>query len=601
MLKKILLPTMLLILAYGFWVSPNFKAIAAGVAIFLFGMLSLEEGFKAFTGGALDRLLKRATSSTARSVLFGVISTSVMQSSSLVSVITISFLSAGLLTLAAGIGIIFGANLGTTTGAWLIAGFGLKVNIAAYAMPLLVFGVILVFQSSKSLKGIGYIFAGLGFLFLGIHYMKEGFETFKETIDLAKYAVSGYPGVLLFTAIGIFATVVMQSSHATLVLIITALAAGQITYENALALAIGANVGTTITAILGSLSANEAGKRLAVAHLVFNVVTGAIAIAFIYQLVDLVNHVSAIVGIADDDYTLKLAVFHSIFNLLGIVVMLPLVNMLVVWLEKLLPEKKPEVDQPMYLLESSEEFPATAVQAVRRETERVFQAATRIVIDGLGMKKEQVFSEADLDQAAAAHTRIHKFDIDAMYKRHIKGIYSGILGFISRTQFSRSDESSTDLQQLREANTQLVEAVKDIEEMQENLARYVGSENKVMREAYNRLRVQIALVVRDLEEIRASGDGVSSMSSLDALRLVADEDRNNNQEALGQLIGQSVVTPEMGSSLINDSVFAHHISENLIRAASTLFATGDSEISEAVQDVALEDSDLTQMAKRTGS
>ena len=117
-------------------------------------------------------------------------------------------------------------------------------------MPLLAFGVILIFQSSKSLKGIGYILAGLGFLFLGIHYMKEGFETFKDTINLAEYAVAGYPGSAV-TAIGIFATVVMQSSHATLVLTITALAAGQITYENALALAIGANVGTTITAILG--------------------------------------------------------------------------------------------------------------------------------------------------------------------------------------------------------------------------------------------------------------------------------------------------------------------------------------------------------------
>ena len=283
-MKKILLPVILLVLAYGFWVSPNFKAIAAGVAIFLFGMLSLEQGFQAFTGGGLERLLRRTTSSTGRSLLFGIVSTTVMQSSSLVSVIAISFLSAGLITLAAGIGIIFGANLGTTTGAWLIAGFGLKVNIAAYAMPMLAFGIILIFQSSKSLKGIGYILAGLGFLFLGIHYMKEGFETFKETINLAEFAVAGYPGVLIFTGIGIFATVVMQSSHATLVLTITALAAGQITYENGLGLAIGANVGTTITAILGAMSANEGGKRLAAAHLVFNVVTGIIAIAFIYQI-----------------------------------------------------------------------------------------------------------------------------------------------------------------------------------------------------------------------------------------------------------------------------------------------------------------------------
>ena len=149
MIGKIFLPSILLVLAYGFWISPDFKEISAGVAIFLFGMLSLEEGFKAFTGGVLENLLRRTTDKLWKSLSFGVISTSIMQSSSLVSVITISFLSAGLISLAAGIGIIFGANLGTTTGAWLVAGFGLKVKISAYAMPMIIFGVILVFQKSK--------------------------------------------------------------------------------------------------------------------------------------------------------------------------------------------------------------------------------------------------------------------------------------------------------------------------------------------------------------------------------------------------------------------------------------------------------------------
>ncbi len=602
LLKRILLPTILLILAYGFWVSPNFKAIAAGVSIFMFGMISLEEGFRAFTGGSLDRLLKRATSSTTRSVLFGIVSTSVMQSSSLVSVISISFISAGLLSLAAGIGIIFGANLGTTTGAWLIAGFGLKVDIAAYAMPLLVFGVVLIFQSSKAIKGIGYIFAGLGFLFLGIHYMKEGFETFKATINLAEFAVAGYPGVLLFAAIGVFATVVMQSSHATLVLIITALAAGQITYENGLALAIGANVGTTITAILGAMSANASGKRLAAAHLIFNAVTGLIAIAFIYQLVGLVNGIAALIGIANDDYTLKLAVFHSLFNLLGILVMLPLLNRLVVWLERVIPEKVPEVDQPLYLSDSSAAFPGTAAQAVRQEVERVFEAALRIVVDGLGMSRKEVLSDSDLEKTLAMQNRVHKFDIDAMYERHIKGIYSAILAFISRTQFSRSDESTTDLQQLREASTHLVEAVKDTQQVQENLIRHIGSDNKIMHDAYNRLRLRVGLVVRDLEELRLSTtEGKLDMSSLDALRLVVDEDRRNNQKFVSELIGKSRITPAMGSSLINDSVFTHHICRDLIRAAQTLFATQAGDPGEAASDVELDENDLVNISKQSGT
>ncbi|HIJ44923.1 MAG TPA: Na/Pi symporter, partial [Rhodospirillaceae bacterium] len=192
MLKRILLPVIFMILAYSFWFSPDLKEITAGVAIFLFGMLFLEEGFRTFTGGLLERLLKRTTNRLWKAISFGAVATTIMQSSSLVSVITISFLSAGLIWLTAGIGIIFGANIGTTTGAWLVAGFGLKVKISAYAMPMLVFGIILVFQKSKNLKGIGYVLAGLGFLFLGIHYMKEGFEAFKDTLDLAEYAMPGF-------------------------------------------------------------------------------------------------------------------------------------------------------------------------------------------------------------------------------------------------------------------------------------------------------------------------------------------------------------------------------------------------------------------------
>ena len=597
LIKKIILPVILLVLAYGFWASPNFKTIAAGVAVFLFGMISLEQGFQAFTGGGLEKLLRRTTSSTAKSVLFGVVSTTVMQSSSLVSVIAISFLSAGLITLAAGIGIIFGANLGTTTGAWLIAGFGLKVNIAAYAMPMLAFGVVLIFQSSTSLKGIGYILAGLGFLFLGIHFMKEGFESFKETLNLAEYAVAGYPGVLLFTAIGIFATVVMQSSHATLVLTITALAAGQITYENALALAIGANVGTTITAILGAMSANEGGKRLAVAHLIFNVVTGIIAILFIYQLVDLVNLVSTMVGIAKDDYTLKLAVFHSVFNLIGIVVMLPMMNLMVAKLEKFIPEKKPEVDQPQYLSNASASFPETALEAVRQEAQRVYTAALRIIGDGLGMKQAEILSDVDLEKAVAAQKRVHEFDIDAMYEKHIKGIYSAIVAFISGTGFSRQEEHSSGLRWLRNACTRMVEAVKDTQNIQENLIRYIGDENQNMVDLYNRIRLQVGLVMRDLEEMRTSSEGAVDLLSLDALKLQVGEESEVINNSITELIGQGGITPAMGSSLINDNGYAHAISMNLIEAAQTLFASADHDLSQAVQDVLLHEDELMRLTE----
>jgi phosphate:Na+ symporter len=208
MIKKLVFPSSLLLIAYALWFSPDFNQIAAGVAIFLFGMLFLEQGFQGFTGGTLEKILRASTNKRWKSLMFGMLSTTVMQSSSLVTVITISFLSVGILDLAAGIGIIFGANLGTTTGAWLIAGLGLKVKIATYAMPMLIFGIFLVFQKSKPLKAIGSILAGMGFLFLGIHYMKEGFDAFRDTINLAEYALTGARGLFVFTLIGIGMTVV---------------------------------------------------------------------------------------------------------------------------------------------------------------------------------------------------------------------------------------------------------------------------------------------------------------------------------------------------------------------------------------------------------
>ena len=346
LLKRMLLPVIMLLLAAGFWSSPQFQQIAAGVAIFLFGMLSLERGFQTFSGGIVEHILKRSTRTTARALGFGVLATTLMQSSSLVSVLTISFLSAGLMNLSAGLGVIFGANLGTTTGAWLIAGFGLSIKLSQLAMPMLVFGVMLLFQPSQTRAGIGHILAGTGFLFLGIDYMKDGFASLQSGLDLAAFTSSGILSLVIYTFFGAIATVIMQSSHATLVLTLTALAAGHVGYSDALALAIGANIGTTVTAVIGSLGASIAGKQLALGHLMFNMITAAAALILMPVLMWLVDNLAAVLGIATDNYTLKLALFHTLFNLLGVLIMVPRMGWLKDWLEQRLPQPPSEPDLP---------------------------------------------------------------------------------------------------------------------------------------------------------------------------------------------------------------------------------------------------------------
>lgn len=603
MLRKLLLPSIFAFLAYGFWVSSDFKEIAAGVAIFLFGMLALEEGFKAFTGGLLEKILKKTTNKLWKSLSFGVISTTIMQSSSLVSVITISFLSAGLISLAAGIGIVFGANLGTTTGAWLVAGLGLKVKISTYAMPMLVFGIILVFQNTRELKGIGYVLAGLGFLFLGIHHMKEGFEAFKDTIDLTAYAVEGYAGVLLFTLIGLVATVVMQSSHATLVLIITALSAQQITYENALALAIGANIGTTITAILGSVSANVEGKRLAGAHLIFNMATGAIAIAFIYQLTGLVDQASAFLGIAQDNYTLKLAVFHTIFNSIGVLIMLPFISLLVTFLEKRLPSPPPpHISKPRHLNKAAYEMPDTMLAAVRQETLHLYENATRIIAGGLSLKLDAIRSQQDIEEIVHRSRAVIPTDIDRQYEDSVKSLYGSIVAFISKAQsrMSLSEEHSDELFRLRAAGRDIVEAIKDTKHLQKNLSHYIQADNPYIQNEYDTIRIRLASILRELDKVNQHSDNSAIILSLDRLKLDMKEYDHNLNNNLGNLIRHDRISPAMSVSLMNDSGYAYDVTRNLVQMGEVLFSSSELRLKAAERSLQLDEDEVSDVAQQQG-
>ncbi|HDY82159.1 MAG TPA: Na/Pi cotransporter family protein [Halieaceae bacterium] len=596
MLGRILLPSIFLVLSYGFWVSSNFKDIAAGVALFLFGMLCMEQGFKAYSGGTLQRVLTSSTDRLWKSLTFGVVSTTLMQSSSLVSVITISFLSAQLIGLAEGIGIIFGANLGTTTGAWIVAGFGLKVNLSAYALPILVFGVVFLMQSSQRIKGLGWILVGIGFLFLGIHYMKEGFAAYSQHIDLTQYAMTGIAGLLVFTLIGIVATVIMQSSHATLTLIITALAVGQITYENALALAIGANVGTTITAILGSLSANISGKRLAAAHLVFNMVTGLVALVFIQPLLGAVDIISSWVGIAETDHTLKLAVFHTLFNLLGVLLMLPMINTLVTWLERRLREDKVERDRPRYLSEASLALPDVALTAVTKETQHLFRNAFTVIAHGISLRRASITSDEDLWQLVETPGKIITLDLDDQYARNIKDIYSANIEFLSRAQSEAPREYAEAYNALRRANMDVVAAIKAVKHLRKNLLPCMLSGNPDIRREYNRFRARIGVVLRELAALRDGDDAVVTLLSLDQIRVAIVDAENQAARAVDKLIRKGLITSQAATSLINDGTYVKEVIQKLLDMYEELHKAALTDDDEVHDELALEPHEIDTIA-----
>lgn len=603
MIKKLIFPLLIFILIFGFYKSQNFEEIASGVAIFLFGMLFLEQGFEAFSGGILEKILKNATNKMPKSISFGFILTTLVQSSSLVSVITISFIGASLITLTQGIGIIYGANIGTTTGAWLMATVGLKVKISTYAMPLIVFGILFIFQKNKNIKGLGYVFAGIGFLFLGIHYLKEGFESFKASIDLSIYAIDGFKGIIIFTGIGVFATVIMQSSHATIILIITALSVGQVSYENAIALVIGANIGTTITAILGSLSSNLEGKKLAGAHFIFNITTAIIALSLFYYIVDFINFIAKYFHIASDNYTLKLAIFDTFFKTMGVLLIAPWTKYLVKILNFIFKEKEISTDitkiaHARYINELALNFSETAIATIIKETKHLYDNAFDIILKGLNLKAENINSTMDLKEAILNEYSHEIVDIDKSYKKQIKGLYGEIIDFSLRARPKMQPEQNHLLSKLRVANTQIVEAIKNTKHLQKNMNKYTKSRNIYIKKQYNTLKEHLALILRNINIIATTDESDVIVLLLSKVKIQVKEVDKKINEALNQLIRKNLISNDMATSLINDCVYASNISKALISVADVLFALKHQDLSN-IDELMPTDEDMSELYERS--
>jgi phosphate:Na+ symporter len=567
---------------------PSLTPIAAGVAIFLFGMLILEQGFRTFTGGFLERILKRSTDRLWKSLAFGALASTLTQSSSLISVITISFLSAGLLGLAQGVGVIFGANLGTTSGAWLMAGLGIRISISSYAMPLLVFGVLMVFNRSRSIKGLGYVLAGIGFLFLGIHYMKEGFETFQHGLDLSRFAMGGPGGLLLYTGLGILATVIMQSSHATLILTITALAANQINYDNALALSIGANVGTTVTAIVGATSANIAGRRLAAAHLIFNLVTGVVALVFIHWFLVVVDHAAAVLGISPDNHTLKLALFHTLFNLTGILVMLPLMGRLVDLLETRMKPKPVKLDEPKFISLTMIDTPGAALEATRRELLRLFRRTFGVIAEAIAYEPGQIRSSSSNLDLNALPKIIHAIDLDARYEEKIKPLHGQILDYLAKLS-ARGHRAEQQLM-LHLAAQDLLKTVKAAKHLQKNMIPALTSSNNDLRKEYLTIRKNLGVLLQRLDHLSALQEGSEEMIELDLdlseLSAGIEADDIVRDGRLDELIRSGKIDSSQATSLMNDTTYSYRISRNLTATAQALllpFDQSDRELRDSLE------------------
>lgn len=310
-----------------------------GLGLFLLGMFILTQGLRDIAGGSLQRLLARFTSSRWKGAAAGAVATAVVQSSSVTTVTAVGFVGAGLLTFPQGLGIVFGANIGTTITGWMVALLGFRLNLGTAVLPLVLVGVLLRMFGRSRLAAAGWALAGFSLLFVGIEMMQEGMSRLEGIVTPADFPGDSLGGRLLLVLIGVGITLVTQSSSAGVATALAALGSGAISFPQAAAMVIGMDVGTTFTAALATLGGSTATRRTGFAHVIYNLMTAVLA----FSLLDLYAWVAErwLTGGGVGAAQFSLVGFHTTFNTLGVILVLPFAAPFARFIVRLFPERGP--------------------------------------------------------------------------------------------------------------------------------------------------------------------------------------------------------------------------------------------------------------------
>ncbi len=432
----------------------NIFSLVGSLALFLFGMKTMSEGLEKFAGDRLRSILTAMTKNRVMGVLTGILITALIQSSSATTVMVVSFVNAGLMTLAQSIGVIMGANIGTTVTAWIISAVGFKVNIAAFAIPLLAIGMPLIFNRKDHRKSIGEFIFGFSFLFMGLSFLQET-ATSMNIGDMVANLLAHVPQnsfltIILFVIVGAIVTMIVQASAATMA--ITLMLFGMniqgFGFEQAAALAMGQNIGTTITAFMASLTANTQARRAALAHMFFNVFGVVVFLIVFYPACHAVSwFVENIMGGGNDLY--KLSAFHTAFNIINTLLLIGFVKQIEALVCKVLPMKAQDEDYRLKyisggLLSTAELSIMEAQKEIHSFAERC-QRMFRFVPELLQLQDEMKFNKL--------FTRIEKYEniTDSMEMEiasYLNKVSEGRLSDASKSQIQKMLRQITELESI---------------------------------------------------------------------------------------------------------------------------------------------------------
>lgn len=526
LLKNIGIIVITILLLYSFYLNGDWLELCAGLAFFLFGMQSIQDGLEKLAGGRLERILAKRTETPFKSLLFGISSTLILQSTTVVALLIIAFISTGLITLTAGIGIIIGANIGSSGGIWLLALAGQNVSLGPFAYPMVVMGILASF-AGKTAKAAGRVLIGVAFILLAIDLIKSGFSSFTEDFDILSYQLEGWMGILILVFVGTALTIVLQSSHATIMLILTMLALAQIDAPQGYALTIGAIVGSALsTGILGFLGGDRAGMRVAGSHVIYNTGTAIVILILLKPIITLLDLFAIKLAL---DPLIQIAAFYTLFNIVGLLLFWPLKGRLALFLEKMIPnipEPKQIVDfsgdysetevevqytPPKYLLDTALSSTQTATQAVLQELTYLSKVSLEVICHILFLKREVLSAKEVTPESITQYDDFDPVDADLLYRKHIKNLYSELLTFISKIEYNKNEEKyQSVLSTCQIIAFKLVSAVKNSHHLQKNLKYYLSRDPSVAQNFYIRLREYIVSNLRTVYSLHVYNEDESS-------------------------------------------------------------------------------------------
>jgi len=403
---------------YSFW---DFLTLVGSLGLFLYGMKIMSEGLQKVAGDRMRNILSVMTTNRVTGAITGVLITALIQSSSATSVMVVSFVNAGLLSLAQAISVIMGANVGTTVTAWIISLFGFKVNISLFALPLIGLCIPLIFSNNNRRKSWGEFIIGFAILFLGLGFLKNSVPDLAGNPDVLafvkNYTSMGFESVLLFLLIGAVLTIIVQSSSATVAITLIMCSKGWIPFEIAAAMVLGENIGTTITANLAALSANVPARRAAFAHFIFNVFGVVWMLIVFYPFVHFISGLVTDYGPGDPTVTSEnsevavsfgLSLFHTLFNIVNIFLMIWFVNLYVKICSYCVKQKKVNEEEEFQLKFISAGLLSTSELSLLQSKKEITLYAERVQ-RMFGMVKD-LYYEQDSDVFLKLFSRIDKYE-----------------------------------------------------------------------------------------------------------------------------------------------------------------------------------------------